>query len=160
MKSSTRKKRNIIIKNQVTMRVLEIQSQPLLMKRTKTGVRKSLMKVNNKIMKLKRGMRSLSKKLLKNIRNILQLEFLKKHHLITVITRTIEEIEVKREATIEGVNGEEITPMISLTTVATELKSLTLTNKLPSKKNQSAMTGMLSLKSLSLKRLQNQEDKQ
>lgn len=160
MKSSTRKKRNIIIKNQVTMKVLEIQSQPLLMKRTKTGVRKSLMKVNNKIMKLKRGMRSLSKKLLKNIRNILQLEFLKKHHLITVITRTIEEIEVKREATIEGVNGEEITPMISLTTVATELKSLTLTNKLPSKKNQSAMTGMLSLKSLSLKRLQNQEDNQ
>ena len=160
MKSSTRKKRNIIIKNQVTMRVLEIQSQLLLMKRTKTGVRKSLMKVNNKIMKLKRGMRSLSKKLLKNIRNILQLEFLKKHHLITVITRTIEEIEVKREATIEEVNGEEITTMISLTTVATELKSLTLTNKLPSKKNQSAMTGMLSLKSLSLKRLQNQEDKQ
>lgn len=160
MKSSTRKKRNIIIKNQVTMRVLEIQSQPLLMKRTKTGVRKSLMKVNNKIMKLKRGMRSLSKKLLKNIRNILQLEFLKKHHLITVITRTIEEIEVKREATIEEVNGEEITTMISLTTVATELKSLTLTNKLPSKKNQSAMTGMLSLKSLSLKRLQNQEDNQ
>ena len=160
MKSSTRKKRNIIIKNQVTMRVLEIQSQLLLMKRTKTGVRKSLMKVNNKIMKLKRGMRSLSKKLLKNIRNILQLEFLKKHHLITVITRTIEEIEVKREATIEEVNGEEITTMISLTTVATELKSITLTNKLPSKKNQSAMTGMLSLKSLSLKRLQNQEDKQ
>lgn len=163
MKSSTRKKRNIIIKNQATMKVQEIQSQPLFMKKIRTGVKRNLTKDNKK--KLKRNKRNLNKKLLKknkNSRNNHPLEFQKKPHPITVIPRITEEIEVKREATIETtteVIGEATTTMTSLT-MATETKSHTTKNKLSSKKSQSAMTGILSRRSRTGKRFKNQESNQ
>lgn len=162
MKSSTRKKRNIIIKNQATMKVQEIQSQPLIMKKIKTGVRRNLTKDNKK--KLKRNKRNQNKKLLKNknSRNNHLLEFQKKPHPITVIPRITEEIEVKREATTETtteVIGEATTTMTSLT-MATEIKSHTTKNKLSSKKNQSAMTGILLRRSRTGKRFKNQENNQ
>lgn len=147
MKLSTEKKKNIIIKNQATMKVQEILSQLLFMKKTRTGEKKSLMKLNMNKKKLTRIKKNLNKKLLKKInsRNIHQLEFKKKHPLITVIPRTIEETEAKREATIETITevviGEATITMISLT-MATDIRSHTMKNNPSSKKSQLLMTGM------------------
>lgn len=163
MKLSTRKKRNIIIKNQVTMKVQEIQSQLLFMKRTRTGERKSLMTNKTNKRKLKRIKKSQNKTLLKKTSREInhQLEFPKKHQAVTVIPRLIEEeIEVKREATIEitieVVIIEATMPMNSLT-MATETKSHTMKSNLSSKKNQLAMTGILLKKSRTGKRFKDQE---